>query len=266
MVRMRPFDIINIMDILSFQRNAWDKQVDDGIIWTIPVTPEQVQAARQGDWQIILTPTIPVPRGWFPADLKGCDVLCLASGGGQQGPILAAAGANVTVFDNSPKQLERDQMVAQRDGLTIRTVQGDMADLSAFAGDSFDLIINPVSTCFVVDVKPVWRECGRVLRRGGALLAGFSQPHLYCLDRREDGVYFVRFALPYSDLTSLAAEERSQRYGAETPLEFSHTFSDQIGGMLTAGLHLTDLYEDIDPGEPISAFLPSYMATRAVKA
>ena len=69
-----------------------------------------------GEWQIVLTPTKPIPRTWFPADLHGVDVLCLASGGGQQGPVLAAAGATVTVFDNSPRQLAQDRAVANVKG------------------------------------------------------------------------------------------------------------------------------------------------------
>jgi 2-polyprenyl-3-methyl-5-hydroxy-6-metoxy-1,4-benzoquinol methylase len=111
------------MDILTYNREAWDKQASSGCVWSQPVSSEQIEAARRGEWQIVLTPTIPVPRDWFPASLHGADVLCLASGGGQQGPILAAAGANVTVFDNSPVQLSRDRLVAERDGLEIRTLQ-----------------------------------------------------------------------------------------------------------------------------------------------
>lgn len=251
-------------EITAHNREAWNQQVQAGNVWTRPVSSEQVQAARQGDWSIVLTPTLPVPRGWFPDPLRGADVLCLASGGGQQGPLLAAAGANVTVFDNAPAQLNQDLMVAERDGLQIRTVQGDMADLSAFADESFDLVINPVSTVFVPDVRPVWREAARVLRRGGALLAGMVQPHIYCLDLRESE-YFVRHALPYSDLTSISEAERRERYGEHAPVEFSHTLNDLLGGMMAAGLHLVDFYEDIDPGEPLAAFMPAFMAVRAVK-
>src|SRR5690606_26725418 len=136
------------MDILSHNRKAWDKEVESGNPWTVPVPSEQVSAARRGEWQVVLTPTKPVPRGWFPQDLNGVDVLGLASGGGQQGPILAAAGARVTVLDNSPNQLARDRMVAERDGLDLRLVLGDMANLGEFPDESFTLIFNPVSTCF----------------------------------------------------------------------------------------------------------------------
>src|SRR5205085_1973198 len=100
---------------------------------------------------------------WFPP-VAGLEVLCLASGGGQQGPILAAAGARVTVFDNSPNQLAQDRLVADREGLALETVRGDMADLAAFPDARFDLIVHPCSNMFVPDVRPVWREAFRVLR------------------------------------------------------------------------------------------------------
>jgi hypothetical protein len=93
---------MNPHEIRRHNAQAWDKAVKRGSRWTKPVSPEAVAAARRGEWQILLTPSRPVPRAWFPP-LEGADVLCLAGGGGQQGPILAAAGACVTVFDNSPQ-------------------------------------------------------------------------------------------------------------------------------------------------------------------
>ncbi len=252
------------MDTVSFNREAWDRQVENGIEWTLPVTSEQVAEARRGNWKVILTPTKPVPRAWFPANLPGSEILGLASGGGQQGPILAATGANVTIFDNSPRQLAQDRSVAEREGLVIHTMQGDMANLSVFPGESFDLIFHPVSNIFVESVEPVWRECYRVLRRGGALLAGLVQPHTYCFDLR-DGVHHLRFSLPYADTSSIDPEERAERFGAQSPLEFSHTFTDLIGGQLAAGFHLVDMYEDTDVRDPLAQYMPLYMATRAIK-
>ncbi len=122
------------MDVRSYNREAWDRQVAKRDRWTIPVTSEAVAAARRGEWDVVLTPERPVPRAWFPA-LQGAEVLALASGGGQQGPLLAAAGAKVTVFDNSPAQLRQDRAVADRDGLTLVTLEGDMRDLSRFPGE-----------------------------------------------------------------------------------------------------------------------------------
>jgi len=254
------------LDILTHNRAAWDREVERGNEWTVPVGPETIATARQGVWEIVLTPTKPVPKTWFPA-LKGRDVLCLASGGGQQGPILAAAGATVTVFDNSPRQLEADRMVAAREALTITTVQGDMADLSMFPDESFDLIVHPVSNCFAPDVRPVWAEAYRVLRRGGALLAGFNNPVVYIFDLElaEQGRLEVKNALPYSDLTSMTEEERQRYIQSGEPLEFSHTLEDQIGGQLDAGFLLAGLYEDYSPGYVIADYMPTFIATRAVK-
>jgi len=73
------------MDIRVSNRDAWDRQVRAGHRWTVLVGPEVTAAARRGEWSVVLTPTTPVPRNWFPP-LPGLDVLCLASGGGQQGP------------------------------------------------------------------------------------------------------------------------------------------------------------------------------------
>jgi len=168
-------------DIMGYNRRAWDRQVERGNRWTMPVGPEEIARARRGDWRIVLTPTKPVPADWFPP-LSGLDVLCLASGGGQQGPILAAAGANVTVLDNSPEQLARDRIVAEREGLAIEAVLGDMADMSVFPDARFGLSVHPVSNVFVPDVRPVWREAFRVLRPGGTLLAGFMNPVYYLFD------------------------------------------------------------------------------------
>jgi len=124
--------------ITEHNRKAWDKQVDNKNPWTVPVSLEEIEKARKREWEIFLTPTVPVPKNWFPS-LKGAKVLCLASGGGQQVPVLAAAGAKVTVFDNSEKQLGQDDFVAERDGLEIKTVRGGMADLSVFEEETFDL-------------------------------------------------------------------------------------------------------------------------------
>ena len=93
-------------EVFRNNQAGWDRRVEEQDVWTRPVSPDEVARARRGDWAVVLTPHIPVPRDWF-GDIQGRDILCLASGGGQQGPILAAAGARVTVFDASARQLRR---------------------------------------------------------------------------------------------------------------------------------------------------------------
>lgn len=253
------------MDVRSYNRDAWDRQVEKGDRWTVPVTSDAIAAAREGRWEVVLTPQKPVPRGWFPP-LRGLEVLGLASAGGQQGPLLAAAGAKVTVFDNSPAQLAQDRSVAERDGLSLTTVEGDMRDLSRFGEGHFDLIFNPCSNCFVEDVLPMWRECLRVLKPGGVLLTGFCNPVMFTVDPEleAEGVLQIRYDVPYSDVTSLTDEERRRYMEAGEPLTFGHTLEDQIGGQLAAGFVLTGLYEDRNESK-LGEKMPLFLATRAVK-
>lgn len=252
-------------DAVAHNRAAWDREVDNDSEWTRPVGPEVIARARAGDWSVVLIGYEPAPRDWFPADLAGVDVLCLASGGGQQGPILAAAGAAVTVFDNSSRQLQRDEEVAGREGLEIRTVLGDMRDLSAFPDAAFGVVFNPVSNVFCPELAPVWEETFRVLRPGGLLLTGFMNPDLFVFDAAamERGELVVRHPLPFSS-QDLPEAERAQYYG-DGPVEFSHTLTEQIGGQLTAGYRLTHLVEAPHHADATARYMPGYIATRAVK-
>jgi SAM-dependent methyltransferase len=200
--------------------------------------------------------------------MVGARVLGLASAGGQQGPILAATGAHVTVFDNSPAQLAQDRLVAERDNLPIELVQGDMRDLSIFSDASFDLIVHPVSNLFVPDVRPVWRECYRLLKPGGVLLSGFLNPLTYIFDLEkadEEGVLEVRFSIPYSDLTSPDEAYRQRLIDDDAPMEFGHSLDDQIGGQIEAGFIITGFYEDRWPDHVLDKYIATFIATRALK-
>ncbi len=256
------------MDVTLHNRRAWEKEVTDDNIWTRPVDPDTVAAARKGFWQILLTPTIFVPDKWFGGEVKDKNILCLASGGGQQGPILAAAGARVTVFDNCPAQLDQDRRVAGREGLSIDLVQGDMKDLSAFAAKTFDLIFHPVSNCFIDDVTPVWRECHRVLRPGGRLLSGFCNPVTYIFDlERYDtaGEFIVKYKIPYSDLEQLPKDQLAIKIDCKKPIEFGHSLDSLIGGQIAAGFTINGFYEDISNFDLLDPYIKTFIATLAVK-
>lgn len=257
------------MDVQSHNKSAWDQKVSEKDQWTQAVSSDVIDAARSGKVSIVLTPIKPVPSDWFPT-LNHAKTLCLAAAGGQQAPVLAAAGADVIVLDNSPKQLQQDRFVADRNSLSLTTVEGDMADLSQFADNTFDLIFHPCSNCFVPDVLTVWKECHRVLKPGGILLAGFTNSVRYIFDdeRKENGNLEVKYALPYSDLDYLNEPHLQKMTQAGEALEFSHTLEEQIGGQLQAGLMLTDMFEDrwaAEANDPLSKFMDTYIATRAIK-
>jgi SAM-dependent methyltransferase len=243
------------MDSFEHNRRAWNDEVRAGNMWTLGVSAERIARARLGDWEVLLTPTKAVPLVWF-GELRNRDVLGLASGGGQQCPIFAAAGARVTSFDASDEQLAQDRHVALREGLELRTQQGDMRDLSVFADESFDLVFNPCSTCFVENVEPVWQEVARVLRPGGTLLTGFTNPWVYLFEANafDRGELNVTNRLPVGELRG-------------SMIEFSHSLDAQLGGQLRAGLKLTDMFEDEwDDWRALYGVAPAFVATRAVKS
>lgn len=253
------------MKYIEENKRIWDKRSENEDIWSIPVTSDMIRLAREGKWSIVLTPQKPVPPDWFPSDLANKKILCLASGGGQQGPILAATGADVTVFDNSKKQLEKDEFVARRDHLAIKTVQGNMQDLSMFDNEVFDCIIHPWSNGYVDDIIPVWKECARVLKRGGYLLAGFGNPIQYIFneEKLEHGVFEVENTIPYADIDHLE-NERVRTLAEEDGYYWSHTLEEQIQGQIGAGFAIVGFYEDVC-GTALDKYINASIATKAIK-
>ncbi len=256
------------MDILEHNRAAWNRESAEGGQWSVPISDEEVESIRKGELNLTLTPNRPVPREWLEG-LAAKDVLCLASSGGQQAVKVAAAGANVVSFDLSEEQLKKDQYMADRHGLALRCEQGDMADLSRFADASFDLIVHAVSNVFVPDVEVVWRECFRVLKNEGELLAGFMNPSFFLFDHDESeatGKLEVKYKLPYEEPASLDKAGLEKLKHSGEALMFGHSMETQLGGQITAGFVLKGLYEDDWTDElPFNAYSPSYIVTRASK-
>ena len=237
-----------------------DRWIEAGWEWGTPISHEIYQAAQRGAWDVLLTPTKAVPHAWF-GELRGKRVLGLASGGGQQMPIFTALGAQCTVLDYSERQLESERMVSQREGYDIRILRADMSKPLPFEDGEFDLIFHPVSNCYVREVRPIWRECFRVLRSGGALLAGLDNGMNYIFD---DDERMLANPLPFDPLVN--PEYMAQLEATDSGVQFSHTLEEQIGGQLEAGFVLTGLYEDTNGEGRLHEFnVPTYVATRAVK-
>ncbi|MAY03384.1 MAG: SAM-dependent methyltransferase [Gammaproteobacteria bacterium] len=257
------------MDILDYNRRAWNAESEADSEWSTPVSELTINEARAGNWSVRLTPNKDVPREWF-GNISGKNILCLASGGGQQAPVLAAAGARISSFDLSDIQLQKDRLIAERDKLEIVTEQGDMKDLSRFANAQFDLIFHPVSNVFIPDLRPLWQECCRVLKPAGRLLSGFMNPSYFLFDHYEaeaSGELKVKFSLPTSEPVPLdrtrnkVLEEKGHAY------EFPHSLEAQLGGQLAVGFSIRGLYEDdwSHDATPLNAFSPTTIATLAIK-
>ena len=236
--------------------DAW---CESGWKWGKAISHEEYEDALNGKWDVLLTPTKYVPHEWFEG-FKNKKILGLASGGGQQIPIFSALGAKCTVLDYSTKQCESEMMVASREGYDVEVIQGDMTERLPFEDEIFDLIFHPVSNCYVEEIKPIFKECYRVLKKGGILLCGLDHAFNYIFDENDK----IKYKLPFNPLKDPIAYEDS--VNNDWGIAFSHTLEDQIGGQLEAGFILKDLYEDtLGEGLLHEYNVPTFFATKAVK-
>ncbi len=237
-----------------------DRWCAAGWEWGRPIGHEDYLRAKNGEWGVLLTPVKPVPRAWF-GELAGARVLGLAAGGGQQMPIFAALGAVCTVLDYSEAQLNAEKLVAEREGYAVEIVRADMTKPLPFADGSFDLIFHPVSNCYVREVEPIWRECHRVLRPGGRLLAGLDNGLNFAFDEAERE---LQNRLPYDPTADPGLMEESLRN--DWGVQFSHTIEEQIGGQLRAGFELRDIYGDTNGSGRLHEYnVPAFYATLAIR-
>jgi len=180
-------------------------------------------------------------RGWLPASVSGMNVLCLAAGGGWQSILYASAGANVTVVDLSPEMLRQDAREAERRQLSVRIIEASMDDLSMLDEAGFDIVHQPVSTCYIPDVKKVYAEVARVLRDGGIYISQHKQPaSLQIVERDRHDRYVL--GVPYYHQGPLppVGDDSYREPGA---VEFLHRWEDLVGGLCRAGLVIEDLRE-----------------------
>ena len=242
---------------------AWDVWAEQGCEWSVPISHEEYEKVNENNFGVYLTPCVTVPHDWF-GELKNKQLLGLASGGGQQMPVFSKLGAVCTIFDNSKKQLEAEHHVSEREGYTIEIIKGDMTKRLPFDDESFDIIFHPVSNCYVEDIYHVWNECYRVLKKGGRLLAGFSNGLDFLFE--DDSPLTVVNHLPYNPL-KMPGERLDAMIDSDSSIEFSHSMEEQIGGQLKAGFTLKDLYEDRDRegGAKIREYAPQYIATLSIK-
>ena len=225
--------------ITEANQKYWNSQVNGGNIYTRPwldLPAAMVRAFAAGEIDVLPEPYAYIYPQHLFRDVAGKDVLCLASGGGQQSAVFGLLGARVTVFDLTEGQLEGDRRAAAQHGYQVTTVQGDMRDLSVFVPGSFDIVFQEISICFVPDVRPVYREVARVLGPGGLYrIAHLSSATQCALDTSWDGVGY-RIACPYRGGEIEDVDDSSR--------EFRHLLSDTFNGLVEAGLAIQGVWED----------------------
>ncbi|MEQ1824585.1 MAG: class I SAM-dependent methyltransferase [Pirellula sp.] len=210
--------------------------------------------------------------GWLGNSIHGWHVLCLAAGGGRHSVLYHAAGAIVTIIDISQGLLELDQQVIQELKFNVRLIQASMVDMPMLRDGEFDLVIQPVSTCYVSDVAPVFTEISRVLKPDGLYISQHKQPinlqaslHLYA------GKYAIETevghrATPANGKTPSPLREPNT-------IEFAHSLESILGGICRSGMIVEDFVEPkhsnpeskVDSIGHRSRFVPPYFRVKARK-
>lgn len=248
------------MNVREQNQAAWDRRARTDAWY--------VDTAVEDDFRNPLE--VADPLGWLGGSVAGRRILCLAAGGGRHGPLLAAAGARVTVVDLSERMLARDREMAKARGLVVRTVQATMEDLDVLRGERFQAVIQPVSTCYVPDVKVVFAQIADVLEPGGLYVSQHKQPvSLQCGPVVDGAGYPVRVKARHRGPLPPAAKECWHR--EHGTVEFLHTLQDLLGGMCREGFVIEDVMEPnhADPRAPVntfphrSRFVPPYLAIKA---
>ncbi|MCR9230651.1 MAG: class I SAM-dependent methyltransferase [bacterium] len=232
------------MSHLPQNRAAWNRLAENRSQFTKLATDEECRNPLQ---------TLD-SRGWLPTSVEGKSVLCLASGGGWQSILYAAAGARVTVVDLSNKMLQLDEQEARRRGLQVKIVETSMDDLSMLHEAEFDIVHQPVSTCYVPDIEAVYREIARVLRPGGLYISQHKTPTSLQITHRDQQNRYV-IGLEYYQQGALPkVEDRAYREDGAT--EYLHRWDQLVGGLCRTGFVIEDLREPLraDPSAPVGHF------------
>jgi SAM-dependent methyltransferase len=219
---------------ITHNARAWDALARQGAALACPATDAELR-----DPLALID-----AAGWFGGDLRGRRVLCLAAGGGRHSALYAAAGAAVTVVDVSNEMLALDRAVAAERGFDARLVQTPMDDLSMFAAGEFDAVVQPVSTCYVPDVRPVFAAIARVTRPGGLYISQHKSPVSLQASLRPDGAAYA-LAEPYYRIGPLPAVDDGRHLREPGALEFMHRWEELVGGICRAGFVVEDLVEPV---------------------
>lgn len=228
--------------IAQYNQRQWEALARANVEFTQPMLSLTLDSAR-AIWD---------PNGMIE-DASGMNVLCLAASGGQQSVLFGLWGANVTVFDLAPTQLERDQVAADHYGYAIQTMVGDMRDLSALSDSSFDLVFQAYSINFVPSIVSVFQEVARVLRLGGLYHLQWANPFTQSVDDEAwDGETYL-LQHPYIDGFEVTQyyphwdveDEEGGWTQIESPKEYRHALGTVINGLITNGFTIQHFQEEI---------------------
>ncbi len=229
-------------EIYRYNERRWEAMVQANALFTRPrlnLTPESARAFVNAEGLL--------------GELTGKSVLCLAAGGGQQSAAFAILGADVTVVDLAAGQLAKDQQAAAHYGTAVRTIKGDMRDLTGLPRRHYDVVWHPYSINFVPACAEVFGQVARVLKPGGIYYFMCANPHALGMTEADwtgDG-YLLRE--PYQNGTPVLQPYQEfvfadREAGSSVPpsLEYRHTLSSLVNGLANHGFQICSLTEVVN--------------------
>lgn len=244
-------------------RRAYDQMAKMGHVLATPVAPDELRRPLE----------VVDGRGWLGGDIRGMKVLCLAAAGGRHSALYSAAGAQVTVLDISDGMLELDRIICQQYGFDVRLIQGSMNSMPMFRDGEFDLVIHPVSTCYLQVIRPVFEEVARVLRGGGLYISQHKSPvNVQTSLETERGKYTLDSAV--GEEAKPVATGHTSSLRESNSQEYAHSLEAILGGICRSGMVIEDLSEpehvkldaEIDSPGHRARFVPPYIRIKARRA
>ncbi|MCA9918366.1 MAG: class I SAM-dependent methyltransferase [Anaerolineales bacterium] len=226
---MKPKD-----NIAEANQKLWEAEVQKGGGYTQPwldLDRELLDAWLNGRLQPIPYPLYELYPSSFMQNVAGKEVLCLATGGGQQSAIFGLLGAHVTVADLTQGQLDGDETAASHYNYPVTTVQADMRDLSALPRHAYDLVFQADSLAYVPNVRQVYAQVSQVLRPGGMYRVKHSQPAVH---RTAWNGTAYEIAAPYAETI---------QHRDDGGIEFRHHLDDIFNGLLDNGFTIQRVHE-----------------------
>lgn len=232
-------------NVARYNIKRWNALAKAGAIFSLPIENLRESTARD-----FVDPFHKL------GELKKKRVLCLGGGGGRQSIAFSFLGAEVTVLDISDAQLKLDADRAKQMGMEVKTIRGDMREMSFFDDDYFDIVDQPYSINFIPGIEPVLREVSRILCTKGIYQLMCSNSFYAGIQASDWDGHCYPLKKQYLNGAEIGYKDEDWVFrGKKSPLkinpakEYRHTLSAIINGLVEQGFTIMGLEEEC-LGEP----------------
>jgi SAM-dependent methyltransferase len=162
----------------------------------------------------------------------------------------ARLGADVTGIDFSAESIRAARNLADRAGIVARFETSTVDDAPGTVRDTFDIVYTSVGVLAWLPRLDTWAtSIHALLKPGGVFYVRDSHPILNAIDYdRGDGLFVLK--QPYFETDLPTRYDHGTTYAADdirlentTTYEWSHSLSEIIQSLLTAGLSITAFAE-----------------------